>query len=89
VSELERLIDLVRSASLGRSAAVIGRCIPNTTVDIGEGVIHFRNHCESGLKMIRVDVVWFVDPPPETVERLGRQMTFLSMNPRVIEGTHD
>ena len=86
----QRLIDLMRYASQGHSVCVIGENLPSTLVvcsNYGKGTIFFRNYDLSGLKMIRVDTVWFMDyPVPEEVEQWGRHMTCMSNEPRVIRG---
>jgi hypothetical protein len=66
--------------------AVIGENLPNTHVDVWKGIIFFRCHIEQFLKTLRVDTVWFMDDPPDEVERLGRRMTCISLNPRIIKG---
>ena len=82
-----RLIELMRDAQGGRRVAVIGEDLPNTHVDVWKGIIFFRGHIEQSLKTLRVDTVWFMDyPVPKEVERLGCEMTCLSLEPRIIKG---
>jgi hypothetical protein len=85
-----RLIDLMRYASLGNKVCVIGESLPSTLVEVGRfraGTIFFRNYDKSGLLMIRVDTIWFMEyPVPAEVERLCFHMTHLSMSPRIIKG---
>jgi hypothetical protein len=76
----------MRKADLGASVAVIGKYVPSTVINVGHGKIFFRRHCPSGLRAIRVDIVWFVDPPPETIERLGRELVRTSLSPQILEG---
>lgn len=86
----KRIIDLMRYASLGYKVAIIGENMPCTHVEVGDGIIYFRNHQKSQLMSIRVDTVWFMEyPVPEEVERLGLHMTWLSTESRVIKGTHE
>lgn len=82
-----RLIDLMRYANLGYRVTVIGESVPQAHIDVGKGIIFFRNYDESGLMSIRVDTVWFMEyPVPEEVEGLGIHMTWLSKEPRIIKG---
>jgi len=82
---MNRLIDLMKKASRGAKVAIIGKYMPDTCFEVGRGVIFFRKHRETGLRTIRVDIVWFVDPPPQRVRELGEQMLCFSKDPIILE----
>jgi hypothetical protein len=74
-------------ANLGASVVVIGKHVPtNTMINVGRGRIFFRQHFSSALKSIRVDIVWFVDPPSNEIESLGRELVRTSLSPQILEG---
>ena len=87
---MNRLIELILEAARGARVCIIGSDMPSTMVPVSFGGIYFRNHSPSLLPVVRVDIVWFVDPPPTDVENHGLWMVELSeKNPSILRGYPD